>query len=284
MMTENELEIAINEAYENRDDSRIIELFESNKNVISKKYHPLNLKYIEAMYNQGNINGAIDLLQEELDMPYIPMEYEDAYKDLYMLCFNTLKSKNFERIASFTDEEIISEVFEKESNLSLVILSYLEDKNIRKFLPVIREYLKNENKVNYIKVFLFDVLKKQEVNEDLEVRSKSGVRVINPCNHHYFDEQIVLNEMFARLNDCIKDVVIIDIIKELSIGLCINLFPYEFKLEDIESIIGACHYTASAMIGHNLSLDELKSMYNVIDDRFYLFLDLLRSESKDISC
>lgn len=283
-MNENELEIVINEAYENRDSSRVIELFESNKNVISKKYHALNLKYIESLYNSGDISKAIDLLQEELTMPYIPMEYEESYNALYALCFNTLKSRDFEKISHFSDEQIINEVFEKESNLSLVILSYLEDKNIRKFMPQIREYLKNKDKINYIKVFLFDVLKKQEVNEELEVCSFAGSRIINPIAHHYFDEQIVLNEVFAKLNDCIKDVTIIDIVKELSISLCINLFPFDFKLEDIDNIIGACHFVASSMLNSPISIDEVRRIYNVDDERLYLFLDLLKSNYSDSSC
>ena len=283
-MNEKELEIVINEAYEKRDSSKVIELFESNKNVISKKYHSLNLKYIESLYNSGDISKAIDLLQEELTMPYIPMEYEESYNSLYVLCFNTLKSRDFEKISTFSDEQIIDEVFEKESNLSLVILSYLEDKNIRKFLPHIREYLKNKDKLNYIKVFLFDVLKKQEVNEELEVCSSSGRRVINPLYHHYFDEQVVLNEVFAKLNDVIKDVAIIDIVKELSISLCFNIFPLEFKLEDIDSIIGSCYYVASSMLGNNVSVETVKDMFNVDEDRFYLFLDLLKSDYKNEAC
>lgn len=283
-MNENELEIVINEAYEKRDSSKVIALFESNKNVISKKYHPLNLKYIESLYNIGDISKAIDLLQEELTMPYIPMEYEESYNSLYALCFNTLKSRDFEKISHFSDEEIISEVFEKESNLSLVILSYLEDKNIRKYLPYIREYLRNEKKLNYIKVFLFDVLKKQEVNEDFEVCSSSGSKIINPITHHYFDEQIVLNEVFAKLNDVIKDITIIDIVKELSISLCINLFPYDFKLEDIDNIIGSCHYVASSMLNSSISIDDVKRMYNIDEERLYYFLDLLKSDYSEVGC
>ena len=283
-MNEIELEFQIDEAYDNHNNGKVIELFESNKSVISKKYHPLNLKYIEALVNNGDLNKAIDLLQEELNMPYIPMDYEDAYKDLYALCINAMKNRDFDRISHYTDDEIIEEVFVKESNISLVILSYLEDKNIRKFLPHIRPYLANPEKENYIKVFLFDVLKKQDVNENFDVASKAGNRIINPTTHHYFDEQVVLSEVFAKLNDCIKDITLLEIIKELSIGLCIGLFPFEFKLEDIDTIIAACHYCGTNMLNNPVTVDGINKIYNIDMERFYLFLDILKFDYKEVGC
>lgn len=283
-MNEIELEFQIEEAYNSHNNSKVIELFESNKSIISKKYHTLNLKYIEALVNNGELNKAIDLLQEELNMPYIPMEYEDSYKDLYGLCINAMKNRDFDKISHYSDEEIIEEVFEKESNISLVILSYLEDKNIRKFLPNIRPYLNNPDKENYIKVFLLDVLKKQDVNENFNVSSKAGSKVINPINHHYFDEQVVLSEVFAKLNDCIKDITLLEIIKELSIGLCIGLFPLEFKLEDIDTIIAACHYSGSNMLNNPITIDDVSKLYNTDKERLYFFLDILKYDYKEVGC
>ena len=283
-MSENELEILLLDAYENHNYDKVIELFENNKSLITKKYHSLNLKYIESLYNNGEYNKSIELIQEELSMPYIPMEYEDGYKALYTLCLNSLKNRDFEKISHFSDEEIINEVFVKESNMSLIILAYLEDKNVRKFLPHIRDYFKNENKQNYIKVFLMDVLKKQEVSEDFIINSKVGSRVINPLTTHYFDEQVVLSEVFAKMNNEIKDITLLEIMKEISIGLCIGLFPHEFKLDDINTIIAACYYNASSMLNNPVSIDRLKNMYECDDERLYLFLDILKNDSKEVSC
>ena len=72
--------------------------------------------------------------------------------------------------------------------------------------------------------------------------------------------------------------------KEVSIGLCIGLFPFEFKLEDIDSIIAACHYYASNMLNINVDLQTLKSMYNYNEERLYLFLDILKKDYEDSGC
>ena len=283
-MNEKELEILINEAYENRDSTRVIELFESNKSIISKRYHSMNIKYLESLYNIGDFSKSLNILQEELNMPYIPMEYEDSYKDLYNICINAMKDRDFDAISTFSDDQIRDEIFNKESNLALLILTYLENKNIRLFLKDIRDYLKNENKQNYIKVFLFDVLKKQDVNEEFEVVSKVGRRYINPITNHYFDEQVVLTEAFAKMNDVIDDITLLEIMKELSIGICIGLFPLEFKLEDIDAIIAACHYTAASMLNNPIDMNKVKSLYNYQEDRFYLFLDLLKKDGQGMEC
>jgi len=283
-MNEKELEILINEAYENRDSTRVIELFESNKSIISKRYHSMNIKYLESLYNIGDFSKSLNILQEELNMPYIPMEYEDSYKDLYNICINAMKDRDFDVISTFSDDQIRDEIFNKESNLALLILTYLENKNIRLFLKDIRDYLKNENKQNYIKVFLFDVLKKQDVNEEFEVVSKVGRRYINPITNHYFDEQVVLTEAFAKMNDVIDDITLLEIMKELSIGICIGLFPLEFKLEDIDAIIAACHYTAASMLNNPIDMNKVKSLYNYQEDRFYLFLDLLKKDGQGMEC
>ena len=67
-MNELELEIKINEAKEKNDNEEVIKLFESNRNIISKKYHSLNIKYIEALFDLGEVDKSLDILQEELNI------------------------------------------------------------------------------------------------------------------------------------------------------------------------------------------------------------------------
>lgn len=132
-------------------------------------YDEIYLK-IEELYQSGDFNKATFLLEEELNMPYIPKDFEDRLLKL-KLDYQASSSLNKKTL----DEEEIEEYLKGDAYKQLIAVNYLDTTNLRENLELIKTYLVSDGDLN-AKVLLISSLINQDINEELCVL-KDGLEI-----------------------------------------------------------------------------------------------------------
>ena len=129
-------------------------------------YYEDILKKIEELIDQGNHEDARRLILNELDMPYVPKDFEETLHDLLMQINDTDKN-----VRKFSEEEILS-FLDKDEKYQLIAVSELDRMNLRNHLDVIARYLMNEERSVNAKALLIDSLIAQQIDEPFLYKSK----------------------------------------------------------------------------------------------------------------
>ena len=133
---------------------------------IEMNYYEDILKKIKELIDQGNHEDARRLILNELDMPYVPKDFEETLHDLLMQINDTDKN-----VRKFSEEEILS-FLDKDEKYQLIAVSELDRMNLRNHLDVIARYLMNEERSVNAKALLIDSLIAQQIDEPFLYKSK----------------------------------------------------------------------------------------------------------------
>lgn len=155
---------------------------------MNNNYYLHFIKEIKKLISEKKYDQAQIKLKTELDLPYIPREYEIELIKLYQEVLAEIPQvkpiiKQWD-LATIT--AIINNPFDEE--IHLVAFNFLESQNARQILKTLRDYLKNNLFSNYNKMHLLFVLKKQEVNEEFIVNKTHGQYLLNPLTIPEFHE------------------------------------------------------------------------------------------------
>ena len=132
-------------------------------------YDDILEKINKALENNEN-QRALFYIEEEMSMPYIPMEFEEQLIELQKRC----KAGMHDDRTHLSDEEII-EYLNGSPLKQIMAVNALNDKNIREYLDVVETYLKGEGDVK-AKVLLINTLMEQDITEELTV-NKDGFEI-----------------------------------------------------------------------------------------------------------
>ena len=125
-----------------------------------------------------NINQALrandyvlvkQLIDDELNMPYVPLEVEKrlkALKESLPLKDEPLKTIN-------VDYDMIALLLKGSVQQQVQAIEYLDDLNIRVYLPLIKDYLIKDN-LAIIKCYLIAICIRQQINDELAIE-KDGL-------------------------------------------------------------------------------------------------------------
>lgn len=139
-------------------------------------YYEMRLSEIRHAINENNFESALSLLDEELNMPYIPQPYHDAFKSLRdsVRIDATPHAKYFESI------EEISEGLLGNDALKLKAIMSLERLNLRAYLNEIESILSNKNVDDWMKRQILIFLIEQNINRDLNLYIAGDLILLNP--------------------------------------------------------------------------------------------------------
>ncbi len=139
----------------------------------------MNYNYYEEIYQKirdlfekGEFAEAQKLLDEELDVPYIPKDFEAKLHALQ----DEFKSVRPDKKISLTDQQI-EDYLKDDAVKQMIAVDYLNTLNLRSYLDVINEYLVSEDGDVNAKALLIASLIDQDINEEVNLY-KDGL-VIN---------------------------------------------------------------------------------------------------------
>jgi len=120
-------------------------------------------KFIE----ENKINDAIDLIEEELKAPYLPIDFEKKIKDIHSKI--SISKTNNQRLTYDEIEEYLFSTYEKQ----LIAVVELNNYNLRDYVDLINRYLTSDGYIN-AKALLIDSLVKQEISDEIKY-SNEGI-------------------------------------------------------------------------------------------------------------
>ena len=149
-------------------------------------------------------------------------------------------------------------------DLLYMAIEQMEGMNIRRLMPVIRNFLKNEQKPAFAKSLLIELMIDQEIDEDLEL-VKNGINYdINPSFAPLVLNQEVGEGILKLLSEAIEDE------NPSLFALCEQFLSYYLYLVypkyiddyDYRPIAGAIHYHLASMQYIDIEMEDIEFLYN----------------------
>ena len=143
-----------------------------------KMYYDITALYVSILTSLDEDELAIKVLEEELEMPYIPYKYEVQFNASYdeLLKKRMANNKVHSPFDLLSDEELLNALLStKDNNDFIILLSQLETRNIRRFMNVLEEFLVSKEIKQNAKTIILELLKSQDVNKVVKVRNKENI-------------------------------------------------------------------------------------------------------------
>lgn len=190
-------------------------------------YYNECLEKIEKFIQDGKFSDASKLIDEELSMPYIPIEFEEKLKELKK---ETLPSKKKNMLS---DEEMEAYI-DKGEIFQLLVVKELKDRNIRQYLDLI-QHIFDVCESTLVKISLIEICIDQQLTEEFVI-NKDGLDV------HFIPAACVLPQDSEGFEKCLEylkewleneDPTLYDLCKQTALKEAYLHLPFE--IEDIES-------------------------------------------------
>jgi hypothetical protein len=233
-------------------------------------YYVSTIKQINSLIKKLEYNKALDMLVEEMSMPYIPLKYEETFSNLFrevtLLIEDKETSSKFKTI--LTDEEIVKALNTKDIepiHLEVVINS-LKNINIRSILKDIKKFLSDKTKNDFIKTLVLIELVRQEIKDEIILMKGGQEIIIYPSRLTPFEETKTLGYVSRILEEqMFKDQTQQMIALGIMQTSLIFEFPNEIKLDELNFFVVACHYMSSIYLRKEETLEDIMSIYKVDD-------------------
>ena len=148
-------------------------------------YYDVLVAYLEALKECEEYEKAIDILVEELGMPYIPYEYESLFNEVYdqILLEKQEMNAQLDRHQIFSVEELEKLLDRNDVNddLLYMALDQLTQLNVRMLSPVLHRYLADESKPAFAKTLIMETLIQQQIDDEFEVHKNGHIYDFNPA-------------------------------------------------------------------------------------------------------
>ncbi|HAN58203.1 hypothetical protein [Intestinibaculum porci] len=239
------------------------------KAVAKETYYDVVGQYIMSLKECEDYEEAINILIEELSMPYIPYEYENAFNTAYdeILLAKQDAAYGNEKKQIFSSEEIevILNKDDVNDDLLYMALDQLQQLNVRILMPSIRQYLENPKKPPFAKTLIMETLIEQQVDEELEVSKFHDYYTFNPSYSPLVLEQMCYNGIGKELVRVLEDEnasLLNQCLDYLEYYLYV-IYPKDIYEDEYSLIAAALHYYVATL--QNIEVDEmdLEIAYNV---------------------
>lgn len=219
----------------------------------NKDYYQTIIVKINHLITEEKLLQAFDLVKEELQVAYIPQQYQEQLQKLHdEIAFNLNQAKddsdvvpNFWTLAKIT--EILNDWPKQEHHATAFY--FLQNYNVRLILPVIISYLLNPNITNINKTRLLILLKNQNINQQFQVMKTHGNFVINPVKLlAWYDWKVYqqVNQLLEK-NVNIDNPGLFQICHYLLNSYCESLMPLMPNLKHINAIAAAIYIRACSL-------------------------------------
>jgi len=262
--------------YDNGEYESCVTYIEKKLSAFSNKFYEIMIIYLHSLINTDNKEKALKLVKEELSMPYIPMNYESKFIEIYKEVAYIEKEGKEYNLSRDKIEEILC--VEEDKNLIILAIVELCKLNIRDFYDCISEFFKRDVK-NIYKVMLIDALRGQGVNKEFTIINKNNEYKVIPS----LSENVLESKDYIYIRKLLEDKIGS---KELTISSMAlenlmlylsDIYPLYLDEEDYPSVSCALHYFVSKMYDESLNIEDYVFLYNANVDKCEKYLKDLES-------
>ena len=172
--------------------------------ISEKMYYDITALYVSILTELNEDDLAIKILEDELEMPYIPYKYEVQFNASYdeLLKKRMATNKVHSPFDLLSDDELLTALLStKDNNDFIILLSQLETRNIRRFLDVLEDFLLSKDIKQNAKTIILELLKAQDVNKVVKVRNKDNIIDVDLKNMTNVLDQEEINLILNKINE-----------------------------------------------------------------------------------
>lgn len=231
-------------------------------------YYDVVSMYVTTLKELGEYEEAIQILIEELSMPYIPYEYEMMFNTAYdevllekQEAQYVVESKN----QIFSIEEIDQILRKKQCNEDLLYmaLDQLQQMNIRLIIPTIKEYLLSPNNHFFAKTLLIEIMIDQQVDEEFELEKFHEYYHVNPSYMTLVLQQESYEGIATYLQKGLEDEnpALFEQCIDYLEYLLYSIYPKEIYDDEFGAWAATIHYYVATLQSIDVDLADLEIMY-----------------------
>lgn len=157
-------------------------------------YYEELIKNIEDLLNNKKYDEAKSIIDNELNLPYVPKEIEEKLNQYLLI----IKDATF-ALKLLSDEEIEAYLKDNETK-QLIAVDELSKRNLRDYIDVIYEYLKDDGYIN-AKALLIDSLIRQEINYEFEYVNNCSLIKFNPSKLEVIEKTDGFNTAYTLIEE-----------------------------------------------------------------------------------
>ena len=162
--------------YQNNEYENGLKLIEENLSLINKKYYEITKYKIIFLFKINKLIDAFVIIKEELNVPYIPRDFEIFLKEMQKKIFYELHNSNDKKL-TIDDLDNIDKL--SNDQLSVVIPS-LKNFNLYVLLDKIKTILLKKDITNLNKTLIIAILTDFKINENFNVLKDDEIISFNP--------------------------------------------------------------------------------------------------------
>lgn len=161
-----------------------------------QNYYELKLIEIQNLLSNNQIEQALDLLNEELSLSYIPLEYETIFSKLWVE-INHQKKQQENINTHLNSEQFVDYLFSNDNHKLTKAISVIEEINLKPLGSVLKKWIEDHKNDNWIaKVYMIEAMAAQEINIDIKYKQT----VINPQKFGSIFEQAAIRQIFLEIS------------------------------------------------------------------------------------
>ena len=231
-------------------------------------YYDIVSMYVTTLKELGEYEEAIDILIEELSMPYVPYQYEMLFNTAYDELLLDKQEANYQvesKNQIFSIEEIAQLLKNKQCNDDLLYMAIdqLQQLNVRMIIPVIQDYLMNQDNHFFAKTLIIEIMIDQQVDEDFEVDKFGQIYQINPSYMPLVLQQEQYMGVYKYLESGLEDDnpnLLQQCIEYLEYTLY-AIYPREIYEDEYNVLAAAIHYYVVTLQSMEIDIEELEVIY-----------------------
>ena len=235
----------------------------------SNTYYDVVSIYVATLKELEEFEEAIDIVVEELSMPYIPYEYETVFNAAHdeLLLAKREANEGMERHNNAFSLEDMENILLKDvlnEDLLYMAIEQMEGINIRRLLPAIRTFLKDSSKPGFAKSLLIELMIDQEIDEDMILVKNKVEYDINPSYAPLVLNQEVGGTILALLSEGIEDEnpSLFFLCEQFLNYYLYLIYPKYIDEYDYRSLAAAIHYHLASMQYIDLEIEDIELLYN----------------------
>ena len=235
----------------------------------SNTYYDVVSIYVATLKELEEFEEAINIMVEELSMPYIPYEYEAIFNAAHdeLLLAKREANEGMERHNNAFSLDDMENILMKDlpnEDLLYMAIEQMEGINIRRLLPAIRDFLKDENKPSFAKSLLIELMIDQEIDEEMTLVKKGIEYGINPSYAPLVLNQEVGGTILNLLSEGIEDdnPSLYSLCEQFLNFYLYLVYPKYIDDYDYRPIAAAIHYHIASMQYIDIELDDIEYLYN----------------------
>jgi tetratricopeptide (TPR) repeat protein len=222
--------------------------------------------YIMILLQLNEYEEIVTTIQALIDEREVPLEKLDNFTKILEFSKRKLETEYSKSNYTKKSEEVIEFNLLQYENLNdqFLAIARLAHANVRIYLRGIQEYLQLEDGHPFLKTMLLQLLKEQEVNEEITLAKFNQTYTFNPVHLVEFQTYLESPEIMSILKQGIEqeNPTLYESIKAIINRHAFLLFPVERIPHNPIIWAAAYHFIALEYHGEIHSVDKLAKKYN----------------------